>query len=443
MTLTVTSLGTSQNTTSSSSITKTGVTANIGDWLVVIVGADNAEVNGGASMTTASISDDAGNTYENKGGIAVRAPSAAPSSGSSLGCWVAEVTEVTSSAVITCAFSPNTRSKGMIVLLVEPSTDKSVAFRAVGSAVTGSGTTFSAATVSVDLGDTIFGFLAQESASWTNSGNGDTDTVNGSWTYPIKALASTGSNSSSIDTEVQWKSPSATGNQTFNSSLGVSTDYCINYLILGEDDAALPEILGDSDIADVDDALTSAAGLAIQAAFSVNDEADGVTSEGQLLATAVLNLTDEADVVVSDGQVLISAEASITDAADSLVSEGGEYIIVATSEITDEEDLLTSAATNPLLGALTLNDGDDALNAEGLLIILGVSSLTDATDALTAFGSSSNFGDAILVDTDDALTAAGTLPIVGVLSLTDQNDTMFASNYSARGRSGSAFVMWG
>jgi len=439
MTLSVSSLGTTNSTSSSSSIAQTGVTAAVGDWLVVIVGADNSGTNGDLAMTTTSISDSASNTWTNRGGILLRDPGAA-SAGSSLGCWTAPVTNALSSGTVTCSFSPNVTSKGIIVLKVVPTSGYTVAFRSVGVGSTGTGSTFSV-TESVTLGDTIFGFMAAEVASYNNSGNGDLDSLNGSWSSPpTQALAFTGSNGTSMNTEVQWKSPNATGNQTYNGIYGVSVDWCVNNLILGEDSSIPPEILGDLSVTDETDAVTSASIIVMGAAADITDAADIVSADGSSSIAAAFSLTDEADTVNSAGALDIVGAASMTDADDTLSSQGGALVIQGIFDLVDDSDGVVSASVLALQAALSLTDESDILSSVSILPVIGNFDVTDSSDALVAFGGSSNFGDLIAVDETDLVISEGVLPIIAALSLTDGADVLFATNSVARGRN-SGFIM--
>lgn len=232
MALTFSNVNTNNSTTSTATLTVGTITANIGDWLVVMVAADNNGTNGVASLTD-TVTDDAGNTYNLEFKINRTAGSAA-ADGITLGVWTARVTKTTSSATITTNYSPNTIAKAVAVKKIVPGQGKIPSIIAEGAGTTGSATS-ATTTVSVTSGDVILGITAVEQST---IGTVDSDTTNGSWSTAQTASGDTGSNTGSATISSQQKTVSATGNQTYNITFGGnSRDYVINYLIFREVDA--------------------------------------------------------------------------------------------------------------------------------------------------------------------------------------------------------------
>jgi hypothetical protein len=228
MALTITDAGNGTDTASSASLsTGATITASVGDWLVALIAADNAEASGGSSLT--SVTDSAGNTYTQRANV-TQDPGVA-NAGTTLGIFTAPVTSALSSGAVTANFSPNTASKGIQVYRVQPGGGEAVQFvaaDAVGSV--GLTSTHSAATVSVTNGDTIFGGAAIE----TNLAiTGDSDTTNGNWSSIITMVANTGTGNSSQSCSSQFKTVNATGNQDWAATTAGNVDSARSYLVIG------------------------------------------------------------------------------------------------------------------------------------------------------------------------------------------------------------------
>lgn len=226
MALTITqNAGVNNSTSSSSSVaTLASVTANVGDWLIACVHADNNGTNGATSY--ASLSDSAGNTWTLRANI-LQDPGAA-AAGANLIVLTCPVTNALSSGTVTANFSPNTVAKSIAVHRVEPGVGEVVQFVSVDA--TGiTGTSFSSlTTVSVTNGDTVFCFIAAE----TNAGyTGDADTTNGSWSSIMTATANTGTVATSMKGALQYKTVTGTATQTWNMT-GAAVDFAATHMIL-------------------------------------------------------------------------------------------------------------------------------------------------------------------------------------------------------------------
>lgn len=230
MALTISNAGTGSSNTSTTTLTVTGVTAAVGDWLVVICAADNNGTSGAASLTT-SMSDSAGNTYTNRGGLINHDPGVA-AAGATLGMWTCNVTSALSSATLTLNFSPATVAKAAIVYKVVPQSGFTVAFDRVGAGATSTTTTKTITASNVIHNRTIFGGVALESSAAITS---DSDTTDGSW-----STAYTQTSGGTMEVSGQWKTVTGTGNQTFNISMAASTDGAINWLTLYEARKSVP-----------------------------------------------------------------------------------------------------------------------------------------------------------------------------------------------------------
>lgn len=224
----ITNAGNGSGTSSGATQTITNVNAAVGDWLVVMVAADNNGTNGAASLST-SMSDSASNTYLNRGGLINQDPGAA-AAGATFSMWTCKVTAALVLGTITANFSPNTTSKGMIAYRVQPAAGEDMQFIAVGAGGTGSGTTQTGASaVSVTNGDIIFcGSAVEANATVT----GDSDSTNGNWSTLYQGIANTGTTGTSMTCTAQHKTVNATGNQTWTTTTAGAQDWAANYLIL-------------------------------------------------------------------------------------------------------------------------------------------------------------------------------------------------------------------
>ena len=115
---TITDHASANSTTSTATLDVTGVTAAVGDWLVLACAADNAGT-AGVSSTSATITDGAGNTWTRRSETN-NTPGGAVSDGTTLSIWTCAVTSALSSATITINFSPNTASKAAILKKIAP-----------------------------------------------------------------------------------------------------------------------------------------------------------------------------------------------------------------------------------------------------------------------------------------------------------------------------------
>lgn len=227
--LLVSDLATAGTTIASATLVISGVTAAIGDMLVLGVAADNAGASGVASMST-TVTDSAGNAWTNRGGMVNRTAASAANDGTTLGMWTAPVTAALTAGSVTVSFSPDTASKAAIIQKVSPAVGEQVNFSAVGVGVSGAGTSFSTGTIAaVPNGYTVFGFVATEN---NNPAVGDADTTNGAWTAVSSAVASGANQNASQSISTQHKTVTATGDQSWDTTIGSSKDYALNWLIL-------------------------------------------------------------------------------------------------------------------------------------------------------------------------------------------------------------------
>lgn len=232
---TITQIASQTSNTSEASWQITGLTASVGDWLVVAVAADNAGTNGAASLST-TLTDSASNTYDHRE-LLNRDPGAA-NAGVTASLWTAAITSALSSGSITVSFSPNTTAKAAIVYRIQPDANKQIAHVSDNNSGSGSSSTQPSVTANVNVtsGDTLFKCVGYE----TGTGNmitGDSDTTNGSWSTIYTAQVGTGDTGMSVSG--QYKTVTATGNQDHKTTTSIACDYATVYVILRESDISV------------------------------------------------------------------------------------------------------------------------------------------------------------------------------------------------------------
>lgn len=311
MALTITDESNVTSTSSTATLTTSGnVDASVGDWLVAIIAADNAEASGGSSLT--GVSDSQSNTWTQR--VHITNDPGATLAGATLGIFTAVITSALSSGTVTASFSPNTTAKVMQVYRVQPGAGETIQF--VAADTTGSfssGTTHSAATVSVANGNTIFGAAAIE----TNAAvTGDSDTTNGNWSSVLTRLANIGTFTSMTGSS-QYKTVSATGNQSWACTLGVSRVGASSYLVIGP----VKKVIADAGSY----ALTGTAAT-LKAARKVVAATGGYVITG---ATAALKHGWK--VAAAAGSYAISGQAAALLQTRKVAAQAGSYAIAGSS----------------------------------------------------------------------------------------------------------------
>ncbi len=286
MSLTITDLASATSTTSGSTLNVTGITAAVGDMLVLACAADNAS--GGGSSTSATITDAAGNTWTRRSVTNQNDVLSVSNDGTTLSIWTSLLTHALSSATITINFSPNTTSKAAILKKVSPGAGETVNFDSVGPGVASTpSTSQSSGNVSVTSGRTIIGFLALETNA---TPTGDSDTTNGSWSTQQSASANTGTAGTSQTISGQHKTVSATGNQSYDTS-STSVSNALNYIIVHPlvtvnaslavteaADTASFHVIGIDDVALAATEATDTAAIAASTSLGILHVADAVGS---------------------------------------------------------------------------------------------------------------------------------------------------------------------
>lgn len=224
MALTITNAGTGTNIVSASSATILLVTADVGDVVNVYISAANSGTNGASCIS--SVTDSAGNTYTQRT-LINRDPGAA-NAGTTLGVYEGAITTALTLGTITVNYSPNCALSAIAAQRLQPQSGYMVEFLAAGAGVSGSAGSFTTTSDTIANGNTIFGVSSIET---DDTYTPDSDTTNGSWSTAYTSLCDTGGDTSSQFIAVQYKTVTAEGTQTYNTSTsGGGREYAINWL---------------------------------------------------------------------------------------------------------------------------------------------------------------------------------------------------------------------
>lgn len=341
MSLTVANVTTDTENASTSGRTVTGVTAAIGDVLVMGASFDNAGAAGIASLST-TVTDSAGNTWVNQS-LTNRTAAGVANDGTTLGIWTCLVTATLTAGTVTLSCSPNTTAKAVGIAKTTPgAAGDQVLIYAVGPGVTAGGASQSAGTVSVPIGYTIFGFSALEANAAPTA---DADTTNGSWSTALTAsIGASGTTGQTIS--IQWKTVTATGNQTYNTSTGSGADSAANYLILASvPGTGVGSAAGTATAAGVGASIATAAGASAGSA--------AVSGTGASIATAVASAAAIATALAVGAAIGRGAGSSFSTSVAT--AEPYQVVVTAVGSAAGRSLALGRMDTSQL-GSIALSD---------------------------------------------------------------------------------------
>lgn len=346
MAATVTNVGTNTSTSSSSTLTLGSVTASVGDWLVVMVAADNAGA-GGATAATQSASDGAGNTYTLRGSVLVRDPGSA-GAGCEFAQFTCPVTSALSGGTITVNFSPNVTSKAILAYRVQPGAGETISYSLASSGSTGSSTTQGSGSAGTGANEYVFAGNAIETNTTVT---GDSDTLDGSWSTMVTAVANTGSDLTSMTVSGQWKGPGTSTNfQNRATTTAAAKDFAGRALTLSSTVAAITVTVVPGAI-EADGAIgtVTASDNKSVAVVSGALELDGVT--------ATVSVSDNKSIAVIAGAIEADGAiptVAVSDNKSVAVVPGAAEIAGATATVaaTDHKTVDVAAGAIEAAGAV-------------------------------------------------------------------------------------------
>lgn len=214
-----------------------------GSWAVLCVAADNS-ASGGATNNITSVTDSIGNTW-----IARRTP-VFDNGGASAGVQGAIFTTdqavgaLQTGTVITVNFGAATTAKTWTLTEVTAAAAEVISYVTGGDKAAGAtGTALTTgATASIASGDAVIAAFFIEAGTTQSLSAADTDTTNGSWsTNQYNEIGSTTSGSVIVS---QGKVVTATGTQTYDVTLGISSDHHGSYIVLHATEARSGSLTG-------------------------------------------------------------------------------------------------------------------------------------------------------------------------------------------------------
>lgn len=235
MALSSTARGTGSHNTSALTFTLSpgsNFSGGAGAMAVLLISADNSD-SSGAAHSTFTVTDTLGNTWTRRA-----SPLYDPGTASS-GVEGAIFTSpmgggaLTTGTTITVTFDANATAKAWALWEVNCASGFTVTYDGTGN---GTGSATNAPTVNVTTpllasGDIIVAGLFNEYGT-EQVVTADSDTTNGSWSSA--QTVSVGSTATGQTISSQTKVVNATGTQTYNPTLGTSSDVILSWIILSE-----------------------------------------------------------------------------------------------------------------------------------------------------------------------------------------------------------------
>ena len=375
MALVITDAGQGASAASSASVsTGSTIAADAGDWLLAIVGADNAGAGGAASL--AGVADSQANVWTRRALINHDPDNA--NAGITLGVYTGVVTNALAGGTVTASFSPNTTAKVIHVYRVAPGLGEAVQFvaaDAVGSA--GNTATHAAAAVTVANGDTIFGIAALESS---DAVTGDSDASNGSWSPLASTVANGGGRDDGIARAAsQYKTVTATGSQSWACTTAGSRDSARSYLVLR---AVRTAVSATASMAEARDTVAAVGALALRGSASNQGAVATLSAAGRLALKGTASLPRANDAASAKGGIALRATAGMTASAAAL-SAAGVLPIGGAVAVTGNAMTLASAGASAGFGrAVVTLQGVTVSAAAGKLAFYRRHGAIDERDAL-------------------------------------------------------------
>lgn len=231
MALTVTARGTGSHNASATTFTLSPASnLAVGSLAVLVVSADNAHTNGTA-FTTFAVSDDKGNVWTRRASP-LYDPGAA-----NAGVEGAQFTTdmaggvLTTSSVITVTFDTATTAKAWAMWEVVPAALKVVSYVTSGVNAGAATTTPTVTTASITSGDVVIGALHNEYGT-AQTVTADADASSGAWS--AQQTAEIGTTAAGMTVASQAKVTSGTATQTYNPTLGTSSNVILSWIQLRE-----------------------------------------------------------------------------------------------------------------------------------------------------------------------------------------------------------------
>jgi hypothetical protein len=229
--LTGTDRGTGTNATSATTFTLSPASNfTAGAMAVLVIAADNS-VSGGATENFTSVTDSLGNTWTEQNTVIFDNGAANAGVQGAFYTTLQNAGTLQTGTVITVTFADTNPMEAWTLMEVTAGAGKIVGVVRSGDGATHTGTTPTVTTSSITNTNMVIGGLFNEQGT-VQTVTEDGDTTNGTWsTQQTNEVATTGAG---MTVSSQRKIVTATATQTFNPTLGTSSDVILGWLELAE-----------------------------------------------------------------------------------------------------------------------------------------------------------------------------------------------------------------
>jgi hypothetical protein len=237
--LTTTNRGTGTHNTGASSFTLSpGSNCTAGALVALCVAADNSS-SGGSTNDFTTVTDTLGNTWTKRQSPVFDNGAASAGVQGAIYTTDQAVGTLQTSTVITVNFGSSPVAKTWTLTEITPGAGRTASFRTGGdksAGATGTALTMGAS-ASLASGECILAAFFIEAGTTQTLSAADTDTTNGSWS--TNQYAEIGSTTSGSVIVSQAKVVTGAGAQTYDVTLGISSDYHGSYIIVQQDPVKL------------------------------------------------------------------------------------------------------------------------------------------------------------------------------------------------------------
>jgi len=444
MSLTVTARGTFTHNTSGTSFT-CAVASNCtaGACIVICIAADNSAAAGSSNNFT-TVTDSLGNTWTKHQSPVFDNGAASAGVQGAIYSTVQDVGTIQTGTTITVAFGAATVAKTGCFWEITAAAGFRANFRTganKAAGATGTAVTLGASP-SVNIGEALVAAVYMESGT-TQTYTGDSDSTNGTWNTAQYAEIGSTTSGSCCGSQVKLQT-TANSTQTYDATLGISSDYHGSYAIFQEvqinTDGTSNITFGsltDSSAGKVDiagaasitlDALTSSTtgAVDIQAAFSKSLDALTVTADGTV-ETVGGGIAGDANITFG----------SLTDSAT------GQVDILGAANLTLGSLTSSAAGKVDLAGVGNITLGSLTSTTAGKVDIAGLVNKTFNALTTTTAGKVDIAGLANKIFNVLTTTTAGKVDIAGVANKTLDTLTVTSTGTGFTETLGSANLTFG
>ena len=353
--LTLTNRGSGTHNTGASSFTLSpGSNCTAGALVALCVAADNSS-SGGATNDFTTVTDTLGNTWTK-----VRSPvfdNGAASAGVQGAIYTTDQKNGTlqTSTTITVAFGSSPAAKTWTLTEIDPGTGRTASVRTSGDKSAGAtGTALTTgASASVLKDECILAAFFIEAGTTQTLSAADTDTTNGSWS--TNQYAEIGSTTSGSVIVSQGKVVTADGTQTYDVTLGISSDYHGSYIIVQQDPIKLTADAGSIAITgtaanfsvrlNAESASVPIGGTAATVGRKLTTSASaGSVAIGGTDATLTYVPASGATLTADPGAVAITGTAATVGRKLTAVADSGSVPVTGTAAAIKENRLVSAQA---------------------------------------------------------------------------------------------------